>query len=204
MNAKPADVSSRSIAGLVGNESKPEPTAAALGSQPVSTNGEHEPIEIVPTTQDVEIVGIVVGAIVGTGSAVERILENHAKARASSEAGAQMGSWTSRRCFRPCGHFPTRTVTFERGPRHGRRTPDDAPHDPRSRRRIRRRQAIRATVRVARRGQPDAADAHHRPGLRAHLNRRSPDGAEDTAWSLQPAEPSTSSSRGWSAPRTAG
>ena len=34
--------------------------------QPVSTNPEHEPIRIGPTTEDAEIVGIVVGAIVGT------------------------------------------------------------------------------------------------------------------------------------------
>ena len=34
--------------------------------QPVSTNPEHEPIPIGPTTHDTEIVGIVVGAIVGT------------------------------------------------------------------------------------------------------------------------------------------
>ena len=34
--------------------------------QPVSTNPEHEPIRIGPTTVDVEIAGIVVGAIVGT------------------------------------------------------------------------------------------------------------------------------------------
>ena len=34
--------------------------------QPVSTNSEHEPIEIGTTTEDAEIVGIVVGAIVGT------------------------------------------------------------------------------------------------------------------------------------------
>ena len=34
--------------------------------QPVSTNPEHSPIEIGPTTGDAEIVGIVVGAIVGS------------------------------------------------------------------------------------------------------------------------------------------
>ena len=34
--------------------------------QPVSTNPKHEPIRIGPTTEDAEIVGIVVGAIVGT------------------------------------------------------------------------------------------------------------------------------------------
>ena len=39
--------------------------------QPVSRNPEHEPIEIGPTTEDAEIVGIVVGAIVGTRRAAE-------------------------------------------------------------------------------------------------------------------------------------
>jgi hypothetical protein len=39
--------------------------------QPVSTNAEHEAIEIGPTTADVEIVGVVVGAIVGTRRAAE-------------------------------------------------------------------------------------------------------------------------------------
>ena len=39
--------------------------------QPVSTNPEHEPIPIGPSTEDAEIVGIVVGAIVGTRRAVE-------------------------------------------------------------------------------------------------------------------------------------
>ena len=34
--------------------------------QPVSTNADHKPIKIRPTTTDVEIVGVVVGAIVGT------------------------------------------------------------------------------------------------------------------------------------------
>lgn len=34
--------------------------------QPVSANPEHKPIEIGPATVDAEIVGIVVGAIVGT------------------------------------------------------------------------------------------------------------------------------------------
>ena len=34
--------------------------------QPVSTNPKHEPIKIGPTTTDTEIVGVVVGAIVGT------------------------------------------------------------------------------------------------------------------------------------------
>ena len=33
--------------------------------QPVSSNPDHEPIRIGPTTDDAEIVGIVVGAIVG-------------------------------------------------------------------------------------------------------------------------------------------
>ena len=39
--------------------------------QPVSTNAEHKPIEIRPTTTDVEIVGVVVGAIVGTRRATD-------------------------------------------------------------------------------------------------------------------------------------
>ena len=39
--------------------------------QPVSTNPEHKPIEIEPTSEDVEIVGIVVGAIVGTRRATD-------------------------------------------------------------------------------------------------------------------------------------
>ena len=39
---------------------------SAVELQPVSTNAEHEPIKIGPTTEDVEIVGVVVGAIVGT------------------------------------------------------------------------------------------------------------------------------------------
>ena len=39
--------------------------------QPVSTNPEHKPIKIGPTTADTEIVGIVVGAIVGTRRATE-------------------------------------------------------------------------------------------------------------------------------------
>ena len=39
--------------------------------QPVSTNPEHEPIPIGPTTHDTEIVGIVVGAIVGTRRTAE-------------------------------------------------------------------------------------------------------------------------------------
>ena len=39
--------------------------------QPVSTNPEHKPIRIGPTTEDAEIVGIVVGAIVGTRRGVE-------------------------------------------------------------------------------------------------------------------------------------
>ena len=41
-------------------------SAGKVELQPVSTNAEHEPIEIGPTTQDFEIVGVVVGAIVGT------------------------------------------------------------------------------------------------------------------------------------------
>ena len=39
--------------------------------QPVSTNPEHEPIPIGPTTHDTEIVGIVVGAIVGRRRSAE-------------------------------------------------------------------------------------------------------------------------------------
>ena len=39
--------------------------------QPVSTNPVHMPIEIGPTSEDVEIVGIVVGAIVGTRRATD-------------------------------------------------------------------------------------------------------------------------------------
>ena len=40
--------------------------ASTVELQPVSSNPEHEPIQIGPTTVDGEIVGIVVGAIVGT------------------------------------------------------------------------------------------------------------------------------------------
>ena len=40
--------------------------ANTIELQPVSSNPEHEPITIGPTTDDAEIVGIVVGAIVGT------------------------------------------------------------------------------------------------------------------------------------------
>ena len=40
--------------------------AKTVELQPVSTNPAHKPIEIGPTTVDTEIVGIVVGAIVGT------------------------------------------------------------------------------------------------------------------------------------------
>ena len=39
--------------------------------QPVSTNPEHDPIKIEPTIEDFEIVGIVVGAIIGTRRAAE-------------------------------------------------------------------------------------------------------------------------------------
>ena len=45
--------------------------AETVELQPVSTNPEHEPIEIGPTTADIEIVGVVVGAIVGTRRALE-------------------------------------------------------------------------------------------------------------------------------------
>ena len=45
--------------------------AKTVELQPVSTNPEHKVIEIGPTTDDAEIVGIVVGAIVGTRRAVE-------------------------------------------------------------------------------------------------------------------------------------
>ena len=39
--------------------------------RPVSTNAGHDPIEIGPTTTDVEIIGVVVGAIVGPRWATE-------------------------------------------------------------------------------------------------------------------------------------
>ena len=39
--------------------------AETMELQPISTNPEHEPIRIGPTTEGCEIVGIVVGAIVG-------------------------------------------------------------------------------------------------------------------------------------------
>lgn len=45
--------------------------AKTVALQPVSTNPEHEAIEIGPTTDGAEIVGIVVGAIVGTRRAAE-------------------------------------------------------------------------------------------------------------------------------------
>ena len=45
--------------------------AAHVELQPVSTNPEHEPIPIGPTTHDTEIVGIVVGAIVGRRRSAE-------------------------------------------------------------------------------------------------------------------------------------
>jgi len=40
--------------------------AVKVGFQPASTNTEHVPMEVEPTTEDVKIVGIVVRAIVGT------------------------------------------------------------------------------------------------------------------------------------------
>ena len=45
--------------------------AKTVELQPVSTNPVHEPIRIGPTTKDAEIVGIVVGAIVGTRRGAE-------------------------------------------------------------------------------------------------------------------------------------
>ena len=45
--------------------------AETVELQPVSTNSEHKPIQVGPTTEDAEIVGIVVGAIVGTRRAAE-------------------------------------------------------------------------------------------------------------------------------------
>ena len=45
--------------------------AAHVELQPVSTKPEHEPIPIGPTTHDTEIVGIVVGAIVGRRRSAE-------------------------------------------------------------------------------------------------------------------------------------
>ena len=40
--------------------------ADTVALEPVSTNPEHKPIEIGPTTEDAEIIGVVAGAIVGT------------------------------------------------------------------------------------------------------------------------------------------
>ena len=84
--------------------------------QPVSTNPEHEPIEIGPTTDDAEIVGIVVGAIVGIRRsndaqdlelpAVTPILDNsHQESQSGLRSAAQTEiEWQRRNCaWRPRG-----------------------------------------------------------------------------------------------------